>query len=314
MTKSPSEINGHYQSAYREGMQIAFDSSSLNPAFECGRKYYYSILCGYRRTGDNVHFSWGGYLHRGREIFFHALSSGEDFEQAVRSTVKKILVEAKDWKSNDSYKNKFTLIRALVWYFDKWRSNPLEIITLASGRPAVELSFQFPIDLKNPWGDPYVICGHLDALAKFHPNTWVLDTKSSKHDLDDRFFAQFTPSIQFPLYTIAANIVYHQPVVGVICDGVQTLVGGTRFKRAPIQYPPDWLNEFFATVLRKIKEIERWHQERFFPMNPTACDKYGGCQFREICRKHPDVRQLFLDDATRWRRESWEPLKARGEA
>jgi hypothetical protein len=42
-------------------------------------------------------------------------------------------------------------------------------------------------------------------------------------------------------------------------------------------------------------------------MNDTACDKYGGCEFREVCSKSPSVRDKFLK-ADFKQEEPWNPL------
>ena len=58
---------------------------------------------------------------------------------------------------------------------------------------------------------------------------------------------------------------------------------------------------------------EAYAEAGYWPMNDTACDKFGGCRFREVCSKSPDVREMFLktdfiklEEAGRWN-----PLKSR---
>ena len=45
-------------------------------------------------------------------------------------------------------------------------------------------------------------------------------------------------------------------------------------------------------------------------MNDTACDKYGGCKFRDICSKSPNVREKFIK-ADFKEQPIWNPLRTR---
>src|SRR5712691_11651344 len=42
-----------------DGRQWAWDSSSLGPAKDCARKYFYQQILGYRQKGENVHLTFG---------------------------------------------------------------------------------------------------------------------------------------------------------------------------------------------------------------------------------------------------------------
>ena len=51
----------------------------------------------------------------------------------------------------------------------------------------------------------------------------------------------------------------------------------------------------------------------YWPMNDTACDKFGGCRFRGICSKSPSVRERFLstDYVKLPKEDRWNPLRSR---
>ena len=45
-------------------------------------------------------------------------------------------------------------------------------------------------------------------------------------------------------------------------------------------------------------------------MNPSSCGNYGGCEFRHICSKSPQVREMFLKgDFSKG--AVWNPLERR---
>ena len=51
----------------------------------------------------------------------------------------------------------------------------------------------------------------------------------------------------------------------------------------------------------------------YWPMNDTACDKFGGCKFRGTCSKSPAVRDQFLaaDFLQLPESDRWNPLRSR---
>lgn len=55
--------------------QIAWDSTSLGELKECPRKYYYTIVLGWRTKASNVHLTFGQLYHKGMEVYDHFAAS-----------------------------------------------------------------------------------------------------------------------------------------------------------------------------------------------------------------------------------------------
>ena len=51
----------------------------------------------------------------------------------------------------------------------------------------------------------------------------------------------------------------------------------------------EWLNDLRILL----QTNESYAEAGYWPMNDTACDKFGGCRFRGICSKTPDAREMF---------------------
>jgi hypothetical protein len=60
--------------SYPDGRQWAWNSSTLRPAKECKRKYYYEVILGYKSTGENQNIIFGGHYAKALE-HFHGLRS-----------------------------------------------------------------------------------------------------------------------------------------------------------------------------------------------------------------------------------------------
>lgn len=353
-------------------IQYAWDSTSLGWLKECARKYKYHMIEGWVGKGDNsVHLSFGSWYHEALELYDH-LRTGikDDFgptiqldhDDALRKVVRKALnntwiipmVESDGsltdkqphgWLSDHPKKNRETLIRSIIWYLEQFKDDPAKTITLANGKPAVELSFRFELDFGpkiNGWtgkkcpicaghgltdietkcsacggtGDEYgpqsvnyILSGHLDRLVTFADGTYVMDRKTSTSTLGSYYFDQYAPDNQMSLYTIAAKVIYNTPVKGVIIDAAQIAVGFTSFARGFTYRSDSELEEWLDNTKWWLGQAEGFAEANFWPMNDKSCHKYGGCPFRKICSKSPEVRQKFLE--TDFVKRQWNPLEAR---
>lgn len=301
------------------GLQFAWDATSLSAFKECPRKYYYSIVLGYEPKQRSYHLTFGIFYHEALETYDHARSSGLSHDQSTQAAIWSTLKKTWDtqlqrpWNSGDPYKNRFTLIRTIIWYLDHFADDPISTIQLANGKPAVELSFRYEFPYRMGTGESVIACGHLDRLGEIGGGVWVVDRKTTKHELNERYFQQFSPDTQMTWYTLAGKIVYDVPVQGVILDGAQVLVNSSRFQRQPISRTRSQLDEFIGDVKLLLGQAEGYAEDNYWPQNTASCFNFGGCKFRSICSRSPEVRQQFLDDPTQFQKRIWDPLVVRGD-
>lgn len=291
--------------SFRNGIQYAWDSTSLTLLKECPRKYYYSMVLGKATREQSVHLTFGIYLHQAQERYHYHRAYGFGHEDSLYFVVREMMVKTHGWASGDQYKSRETLIRTIVWYFDAFQNDPAETVILASGQPAVELSFRFEI----PNAPEFLYCGHIDRLARFQGKTYVFDTKSTKRALYTEYFDQFSPNNQMTGYTLGAKIGFHEPVAGVVIDAAQVGVTFSRFARGFALRTDDQLNEWLDHTAYWVKLAASYAEANFWPLNESSCDKYFGCPFRRVCAKPPKQREAWLeaDYVDRW----WDPLQTR---
>lgn len=301
-------------------VQFAFDSTSLGWLKQCPRYYEYAQIHGYRSTGLNIHLRFGQVYHSALELFDRLKVAGADYEEALDQVVDFALCETWDdrgaesnpaghpWTTNDTAKNRETLIRSVIWYLEQFREDPAKTIVLENGRPAVELSFSLELDF-GPRQFPnvnYILAGHLDRVVEFAGDTYVSDRKTTKQTLSPHYFEQFEPDNQMSLYTLATQIIYDIPVKGVIIDAVQIAVGFSRFERGMTFRSQNQLDEWLKNARYYFDLAERYAEEGYYPQNDKAC---FNCTFRRICSKDPSVRQTFLDSD--FVKQPWNPLRKR---
>lgn len=216
------------------------------------------------------------------------------------------------WRSEDPYKNMWTLVRSIVWYLDKYRNSPLRTVLLSNGKPAVELSFYF--DAGDINGIAVGYCGHLDRVVENENEQGrksVHDRKTTKGQLNARYWKSFTPHNQFSLYTAAASIHYDQPTWGLTVDAAQVLVNSSSFQRQFIPFPPAIINEWLAESQVWISLAYRFAEMNNWPRNDKSCGNYGGCPFQSVCSKSEGFRRQWLEaDFKPFR---WNPLTIRGD-
>lgn len=297
-------------------LQIAWDSTSLGALKKCPRFYQLSIIEGFAPKRESIDLRFGLHYHAALERYDHRRSAGDGHETALRFVVQYALEVTWDatlgrpWDSGDNNKNRFTLIRSIVFYLDRFGADdPFETIQLASGKPAIELSFRLTLDYEShQTGEKFILCGHLDRLAKHQDQIYIMDRKTTKRTLNEYYFDQFSPDNQFSLYPFAGQIVYSVPLRGIIADAAQIMVEDTRFERMPIGRTESQLTEWHRDLGFWLTTAQMHARANYWPMNDKAC---FGCQFRPICSKPESVRAQWL--AAEFTRRTWDPLQIRGD-
>lgn len=301
-------------------VQYAWDSTSLGWLKECPRKYYYAMIEGWRPRHETVNLKFGLLYHQGLEYYDRMRTEGKDHEEALLDTVHLMLTQtweaatadrpAGPWLSDHNTKTRETLVRSVIWYLEQFgNADPAKTVQLANGKPAVELSFKLELDFGPVGGTPYILCGHLDRVVEYAEGTYVMDRKTSSTTISSYYFDQFDPDNQMSLYTLASKIIYHTPVKGVIIDAAQIAVGFTRFSRGFTYRTEAQLDEWLKDTHYWMDQAGLLATHKHWPMNDKSCHKYGGCHFRQVCSKSPEVREVFL--RSNFIQQPWNPLVPR---
>lgn len=289
------------------------------------------MIEGWRSHGPSVHLDFGSYYHRALELYDHHRAQGKDHNEALYEAVKYCLevtwvineqgvAGPMDWGHN--LKTRETLVRSVIWYLEEFGVNDAaKTVVLKNGKPAVELSFRLELDFgpitKNTENDPnrndaqqpYVISGHLDRVVEFNDGIYVMDRKTSSTTIGSYYFDGYNPDNQMSLYTFASKVIYQTPVRGVIIDAAQIAVGFTRFSRGFTFRTPAQVEEWLEETKHWLRLAESYAVSDHWPMNDKSCHQYGGCAFRKVCSKSPEVREKFLESS--FIKRQWNPLEPR---
>lgn len=318
--------------SFKDGVQWAWDATSLDLAQACGRKYYYSLILGIKPKDVSVHLLFGGIYAKALEHFYKYRAEGSSIEEATVKVVREALigswVYATDEAGNPVYdeagnrrghpavfddpkKTRVALIRTIIWYIEQFgveTSDGLTTYILQNGKPAVELSFTLE------FSENVAYCGHLDRVVRMGEQLYVMDQKTTGGTVGPYYFSNFEMSNQMSGYALAGQTVLKSPIAGVIIDAAQIAVNFTRFERGITPRSKDRLDEWLTQTIRFLDyfqalSADAGEDESKWPMNLTACGNYGGCQFRLLCSRSPKVRKTYL--ASEFRQHNWDPIEAR---
>ena len=317
-------------------IQFAWDSTSLGLFKTCPRLYAYTLIDGWEAKGESIHLRFGIEYHKALEDYDRSRATGTSHEDSIRQSVGSLVLRTADWEVDEDsragkYKNSHSLRQLVIDYLDHFRDDPAKTYILDNGKPAVELSFRFELDFgpsrNNPgefgyspgqWAlgvsQPYLLCGHLDRVVDFNDQLLVMDRKTTTTTPGEYYFRQYEPNNQMSLYTLAGKVVLNSPIKGVVIDAAQVLIDKpNKFVRGFTYRTPAQLEEWVQDLRITLSVAESYATEGYWPMNDTACDKFGGCRFRDVCSKDPSVRENFLKaDFNKLEPEDrWNPLKPR---
>ncbi len=283
-----------------------YSASSLSLLSECPRKFQYQYVEGWTQRGENLDFTFGTKLHRCLEWYWRKiLQWGYDLDEALLETVHVAMALGLDLpqplRPNQAGKTRQGLVNAIIWYIDHWKAqdDPLEIAEYNS-EPAIEMHFKIMLPLLNPDGESYMVQGYVDQMREWAYGLTVWDFKSTNKDPSEHYLNQFDLSLQCAIYTIGMRVLTNNPITMFMADiiGVETrvrdlpeLIPVAFMARKPVQLTNNELDEHLMDIQVLIKNSERYAEQNYWPKNTKAC---RFCDYRDICKKDPELRAPFL--------------------
>lgn len=301
-------MTGDHFSKLTPGLQLFWDAHSLSNFAECPRRYQYRILEGWASRLTALDLDFGLRYHAALEAADRARFAGADLDQQLVVATEDVF-NAPDFTEPNEAKNRFTLLRSVVWNLDFYKNASIMPVEM-DGRPAVELHFRFGIDLETDDGkESFGLCGYMDQVGKM-PDGFVrpIERKTTKSSLTTEYFKRFTPNMQLSVYNLASKIAFEMESPSVVVEACQTAVNFSGFERREVRRTPGQLQEFIREVKYYIKMAEQMAKANYWPKNETACML---CQFKDICGKDPAVRKIWLEQSGAFIKRPWNPLEVR---
>lgn len=307
-TPYSSEAN----SSLKDGIQFAWDNTSIGWFKTCPRKYFFHMICGWTYKVMPPPLAFGIFIHRLFQTWHQLIASDMEKDIALIRCVKLAGLLGEKLPQGDTARRKEQLIRAFVWYVEQFWDDPAKTVILSNGKPAVEYSFTLPLFEHN--GEQIFLCGHIDRYAEWQGKVLAADYKSTKYGLDRKFFEKFKPNGQFATYTSVSHIIaaetHDMPSTdGLLLDAIQLGVNFNRYQRQVIPFCLEEVDEHIKGTMFWITQARECSEAGYFPANEESCGNYGGCEFRSICAKPPARREDYLRG--HFVKKIWDPLRSR---
>ncbi len=262
------------------------DFSTMSTYQRCGLKGFMQYSINRSPCGVNFPIQFGVAYHKFREILEISYKKAPPENLGDREWQQKIYTVA--WRiaslsfvdpPHDHKKAYLTTARlesACSQAFDIWLNEK------ASNRYEILFSEQ-SFDLELPSGRRFG--GRFDQILEWNGNLWVRDFKTTSR-MGKTYSQTFDPHNQMTGYVWAAQILSGRRVEGVIADVVyNTKNQGPTFHEFLATRNTGHIERWVQTVDFELGEIDRMHEEMCFPMRTGACHDFGGCYFRDCCKK-----------------------------
>lgn len=303
------------------------DSTFMSAFRACPYKAYLAYIEHWKRQYQSVDLAAGGAFAKGIEVArkaFYELNMPA--QEAEAHGLKALMESYGDFECPDtSPKTLDRMIGALEFYYFCYplgNDGAIPITIPGTGRRGIEFSFLEPLEIAHPTtGAPLLFAGRADMIADFAGGCYGFDEKTTTQ-LGQKWAGQWDLRSQFTSYSWAAKR-SEIPIQGTIVRGVSILK--TKYDTAQaITYRADWELERWEEQLYKDlrRLIQMWQAQEYVQNldgsctrmgNPwdrsldAACNDYGGCQFKEVCKaKHP---YSILE--SEFERRVWDPVTHR---
>lgn len=339
-----------------------FDNTALEKIKRChvtGQNY---LVLQREAHAKNAALTFGGAIHAGLELFLYRQWTDSHLqypptadENAAQTDVENRAV-SQYFLNNpappDEYRTLPNALEVLRHYRD--RSNHLlypdyewDILADDNG-PLIEKAFELPLGVLEvnevidfPWIGPDISIfvshihlawsGRIDAIAKTHGHTCVVDHKTTSI-VGDQFTQSFQLSSQVMGYAWAANQLWPELGPFAFClnaialkkpgIGQGLMSRGARGGEPPLSffraffpnttdgfYTPERLESWRYDTVTFLEDFIHSVVRNHFPMNDRQCfDKYGQCPYHGVCTiDDPAVRRkLLMSEA--FKDVTWNPL------
>jgi hypothetical protein len=255
-----------------EKVILSIDSQWLTAIQTCGRYMDYKLIQNLRPPVKPAALEKGDLLHQMLATFYRGKLEGKSHQDSFNLALTKGREASGEMQLDVETCNEviFQFTKYCeYWIGDGWR--PIEI-----ERPFTRVFYE----------DSNLVIhytGIVDLIADTQAGICISDHKSTSKNyepsmLNNQFFGY---SWSFDIPNIVVNLIGFQ----------KTLPPEKRFVRHVLNYPKALVEEWRVEAVRSIMTAYKWMEQNSFPANFTACDKWGGCEYAQLCKTTPDARE-----------------------
>jgi hypothetical protein len=279
-------------------------ASSLSAWNACRRKWFWRNLTGLGQPGSSIHLIAGAAFAAGLEAarkraFSHPSPDGSvTVDQMLEAAYPAFMKEWGDHvepdTSNKSKTNVFEAIRVYLTQHHPLTDIIQPLVYKQDGTPGSEFTFEIPLSVNHPSGDPYLFSGRFDLLGSYNGLPCVVDEKTTSQ-LGSTWASSFALRSQFLGYVWACRQLGFD-LNTVIVRGVGLYKREIKIQTVIETYPDHLIERWHFNLINTLLEINKaWRRmgdnqlslDSILPaVLDDACSSYSGCEYRTLCAAH----------------------------
>lgn len=295
------------------------DSTKLNAAQSCQRRYFYEFVLGWRPDRTDIHLKFGQAFHLGMEHLIENHGTMRDNKTLAEAFEKFYHCYREEFSFEDDAKNSpkdpLGADKAFRDYALVYGDEPYKVLY-------TEVAGSAPLDAQR------AIHFKLDAVCEDSDGIYCLEHKTASQD-SAAWAAQWRLAIQPATYVHVLYCLYDKAkVFGCKINGVLFRKSDmtakdpfARFKRVPIRKSVTQMQVWQWNVLNLIKSLEFSYKElskatpddsimQAFPMNTKSCTDYNRpCPYLDFCDAWPNPLARCESPPPGFKIEHWDPRK-----
>lgn len=299
--------NPRFMKRFKRYEPTVMDHSAIIQAMWCKRRYFYTIVLGFRSKDEPQYFGFGSCYHKFREIL------SKQWLDAKRAGAVSTDLLKEEWMIT-AFGNAMHAA-AELWKQKKMRDPVLgdkwDFLTLARLLESCTVAFKHWRDEREKGRieilateqniiitlpDGSQVGGKADEIVKWNGQVWGRDFKTSTQNQDKWFTRKMDPNDQFTRYTYMEQKLCGEPVQGQLVEVMWNAAGTKKeLKKGP--------KIFQHMATRSQSQLAMWEQEQMFykklldlcrtediwPMETRACSY---CEFHSVCSRPGEQAQM----------------------
>lgn len=283
-----------FMSKYERHEPRIRDHTAIITAKTCKRKYFLSIVLGFRPKQTKEYFAFGAAYHHFREVL---TKSNGDVKVALESVIKYWTKHAREPQPGTQYDfltggRLLASCNAAVQHVKKIEATgQIQIIS-------AEQVFQVMLS-----DGETAIGGRADQIIRWNGKLWGVDFKTSSK-MGPFYERTLEPNNQFTLYTLAESKLHGERVLGQRIEVLyNTKKEGPKIVTLMTQRTEDQLLDWEKEIIWYEKNIiAKCREDDMYPKEETQCPF---CPFHSVC-KQPTEGAMMAQLDTHFNQVPWD--------
>lgn len=310
---------------------LYLDNSFMEGLTTCPRAVQYSRINKRIKASRSAALNFGSAIHLALE---HRYKTYANIQPDPLLLEQQIEVLQKHFADNPpeegDYRHLNWAIEIIRRYNDRYAIEQFQLLQNEKGEVLVELPFALPLFTGECLGQkiPVIYTGRIDLPIHIDGQLFVLDHKTTSM-LGSQFSLGVQMSAQQRGYAWAMQQLTQEEVRGYVINAIRVkeppayltdpdskrkgkLTAETWWQeslvRERVYILPGMLDEWKRNTIALVNELFHHLSSDYMPMKTAWCNKYGACQYCEVCQLGQDDRGIMLSSGL-FADNHWDPLK-----